>query len=235
MTRRRSAAFTRVELLAVILILGMLLALLLPAVDRSGEIRRRDDCVVRTRQIALAARYFKASEGYFPGYIMPSGTTSQNYLASWAVILAPYRERNDIWNSWTTNGGPSGPTATQVYWDQMVCPSNPPSSTIGPVCSYVVNTGRPDNSGSTPPDYAANGMCFNLYNPGSNPKAFVKNSLKDLTAGKGDTTTLFSSENILPPAYRPQLSWAPTSNPELQIGFVWQKTTTPRSGNAGDR
>ena len=89
-----------------------------------------------------------------------------------------------------------------------------------------------------PPDYAANGVCFNLYNPaGTAPKSYVKVSVDYLTAGKGDSYTLFSSENMLPPSYSPNLTWVPTSNPELQCGFNWQETTTPNTAQQinGDR
>jgi prepilin-type N-terminal cleavage/methylation domain-containing protein/prepilin-type processing-associated H-X9-DG protein len=231
------AAFTLVELLVVITIIGMLMSLLLPAVNQAREAARRAQCQNQTRQICLASRVFESSNGYFPGYIMSSGT---NYMTSWEIMLAPMLERNDIWTSWTTGGGSSSPAATLVYWDFMNCPSNPPSSTTGPIASYVVNSGRPDNGGvsSGPPDYAANGMCFNLYNPaGTAPKSYVKNSLDYLTAGKGDSYTLFSSENMLPPSYSPNITWVPTSNPELQCGFVWQETTTPTAAAMinGDR
>jgi prepilin-type N-terminal cleavage/methylation domain-containing protein/prepilin-type processing-associated H-X9-DG protein len=232
--RDRRAAFTLVELLVVITIIGMLMSLLLPAVNQAREAARRLDCQNRCKNIALAARNFEASNGYFPGYIMPAGTN--NYMSSWAVMLAPFLEKNDIWTSWTTNGGPSSPAAA-VYWDFLVCPSNPPSSTTGPFMSYVVNCGRQDN-GNTPPDYSANGICFNLYNPGSGTKAYVKNSVDTLTAGKGDSYTLFSSENMLPPSYSPNITWVVSgSNIELQCGFIWQKTTSPSAAAQinGDR
>ncbi len=236
--RDRRAAFTLVELLVVITIIGMLMSLLLPAVNQARESARRLDCQVRNKNIALAARNFESSNGYFPGYINSAGTG--NYMTSWQIMLSPFMDQNAIYTSWTTNGGTSSPAATLVYWDEMVCPSNPPSAASGPISSFVVNSGRPDNGGVSggPPDYAANGVCFNLYNPaGTAPKSYVKVSVDYLTAGKGDSYTLFSSENMLPPSYSPNLTWVPTSNPELQCGFNWQETTTPNTAQQinGDR
>jgi prepilin-type N-terminal cleavage/methylation domain-containing protein len=64
--RRGRQAFTLVELLVVIAIIGILVALLLPAIQAAREAARRADCTSRIRQMGLAAQNFHDSKGHLP-------------------------------------------------------------------------------------------------------------------------------------------------------------------------
>ncbi|MEM9659039.1 MAG: DUF1559 domain-containing protein, partial [Planctomycetota bacterium] len=66
MSRRPSRGFTLVELLVVIAIIGVLVALLLPAVQAAREAARRTQCLNRIRQIGLATSNYESAFRYFP-------------------------------------------------------------------------------------------------------------------------------------------------------------------------
>src|SRR5205085_2641696 len=65
---RRPSAFTLVELLVVITIIGMLVALLLPAVQRARERGRQLQCLNNLKQLALASVHYDSAKGQLPGY-----------------------------------------------------------------------------------------------------------------------------------------------------------------------
>ena len=86
MMRRRSA-LTLVELLVVLAILGVLIALLLPAVQQARAAARRTTCQSNLRQLGLAiAQYTNSHDGHFP-------RTSHVRDKSWVFTLSPYLEQ----------------------------------------------------------------------------------------------------------------------------------------------
>ncbi len=88
---KRRCAFTLVELLVVIAIIGVLVALLLPAVQSAREAARSSQCKSQLRQLALATlQYCDTHEGEFPNdWHVASGQ------ASWIYTLAPFVENVD--------------------------------------------------------------------------------------------------------------------------------------------
>ena len=91
----RRAAFTLIELLVVITIVGVLLALLLPAVQAARETARRIECGNHLRQIGLAMHMYNDQWGYFP----PAGRGQ----TSGFVVILPYLERGAEYDGYDTS------------------------------------------------------------------------------------------------------------------------------------
>ena len=96
MQRQSCRAFTLVELLVVIAIIGVLIALLLPAVQAAREAARRTQCVNNLTQIILAVQnYDMAHRVYPPGSINDQGpieSIPQGYHHNWISQILPYME-----------------------------------------------------------------------------------------------------------------------------------------------
>lgn len=86
--------FTLVELLVVIAIIGVLVALLLPAVQAAREAGRRATCTNNLKQIALAGANFESTFKK----IVPTRLPCQ--IGSWAVVLWPYTEQTALIQAW---------------------------------------------------------------------------------------------------------------------------------------
>src|SRR5688572_24876547 len=87
MQTRRLRGFTLVELLVVIAIIGVLVALLLPAVQAAREAARRTTCVNNVKQMALAAANYESAKKCFPpGRLNPDAARLQN--GNWIPIPA---------------------------------------------------------------------------------------------------------------------------------------------------
>jgi prepilin-type N-terminal cleavage/methylation domain-containing protein len=126
---RRRSAFTLVELLVVIAIIGVLVALLLPAVQEAREAARRTHCVNNMKQWGLAAHDYHDTHNVLPpGCKRPSGY-------GWRAHSLPYLEQDPIFDMvddlegkirdcWSkTNSPPNHPGDKLV--DILYCPSDP--------------------------------------------------------------------------------------------------------------
>jgi prepilin-type N-terminal cleavage/methylation domain-containing protein/prepilin-type processing-associated H-X9-DG protein len=136
--RAHFTGFTLVELLVVIAIIGVLVALLLPAVQSAREAARRMGCQSKLRQLALAAHNIHDVTGRFPaGNNYRKGTTGPwvnqyDYYETWAISVLPYLEQaavNQLWDPTTPNAynDPTGrmQTLRATKLNIYNCPSDP--------------------------------------------------------------------------------------------------------------
>ncbi|QDU62190.1 hypothetical protein Pan216_30570 [Planctomycetes bacterium Pan216] len=132
MHRRR--AFTLVELLVVIAIIGVLVALLLPAVQQARESARRSLCVNKMKQWGVALANYADTNGILPvqSTFMDSGQGVTN--RSWMVHLLPYIDQQAIYDRMNMErSGVVAPNlaAIQRPLGAAICPSDPLGGVVG--------------------------------------------------------------------------------------------------------
>jgi prepilin-type N-terminal cleavage/methylation domain-containing protein len=131
--RRFTRGFTLVELLVVIAIIGILVALLLPAVQAAREAARRMQCQNNLKQLGLALHNYATPHGQFPigALNSPNTTPWQRPRGTYFPHLLPYLEQQAIYDrvDFKAIGG------ANTYWDQT-----PNSQGVNSPCAQVVAT-----------------------------------------------------------------------------------------------
>ena len=169
---RGSRGISLLELLVVIAVIGVLLGLLLPAIQAIRQSGHRTRCINQQRLLGQAVIEYVQHRGHYPGWrnllasrqveldshtgestgqLLPSPRPTP---ASWVVALLPYLDRNDLWLAHGDQGPvePAGGTRgvpLNVYFDLLVCPVDTRAMTVGgfasrTACSYVANCGLKD-------------------------------------------------------------------------------------------
>lgn len=144
--RRRLRAFTLIELLVVIAIIGVLVALLLPAVQQAREAARRSQCKNNLKQLGLAIHNYHDAFNKFPlnriGGRNVSATFPQTFgNVSWLAMVLPYLDQAPLYNTINfndqtnppfciigrdgANGLPANLAARRTAVPVFMCPSNP--------------------------------------------------------------------------------------------------------------
>jgi prepilin-type processing-associated H-X9-DG protein len=165
---------TLVELLATVAIIGLLVALLLPAVQSARESARRAACSNRLRQVGLSLEHYVSTNGRLPaaGVSINPLTTHFNRRdddsnpnnsmvwagASWAVFLLPFVEQNALYDRYDHSlpavSGANTTRVTSKNIDLFECPSHPyvrPGTQRFRRISYIFANPRPGLSYPTPP------------------------------------------------------------------------------------
>jgi prepilin-type N-terminal cleavage/methylation domain-containing protein/prepilin-type processing-associated H-X9-DG protein len=157
-TEFRQRGFTLLELLVVIAIIGILIALLLPGVQKVREAANRAQCANNLKQLAIAAHNHHDARGRFPTGIHTVVLQEDGRYAegtAWEVELFPYFEQDNLYRKWDYNdhrnnvaGGRDATTAQ--FFKLLLCPSD---SALDPVVYF-----------DSVPQYA---WAFGFYGQGS--------------------------------------------------------------------
>jgi prepilin-type N-terminal cleavage/methylation domain-containing protein len=126
--------FTLVELLVVIAIIGILVALLLPAVQAAREAARRAKCVNNLKNVALALQNYHDVRKRLPGgsYYDPSGFPALPLHLTWAGELFPYIEEDSLYAKFIRTlpiDSPANKAAVETPVNVYICPSDPLANT----------------------------------------------------------------------------------------------------------
>ena len=158
MVQRLRPAFTLVELLVVIAIIGVLVALLLPAVQAARESARRMQCGNNLKQIGVALHNYHDAMQRLPPGAFWFGTDTASYRGSIMVHLLPFIEQKSVYDAFdfstatdnqTYPGG--GRTLASTIVKTYVCPSDTNKDlrnnlAIANYSASVGSTGRNDNA-----------------------------------------------------------------------------------------
>jgi len=144
-------AFTLVELLVVIAIIGVLVALLLPAVQSARESARRTQCNNNLKQIGLSIHNFEGAYGTFPAAMTRVTTDPWMHGPTWWIYTMPYMEQGNTYSKitfprstfWLGSTGAEALANKEIWrnvrFAYMECPSS-----VGAIARFSSSTGSGD-------------------------------------------------------------------------------------------
>lgn len=193
MLRRRSG-FTLIELLVVIAIIGVLVSLLLPAVQQAREAARKTQCRNNLKQIGLAFHNYHDSHSILPNSEV--GGTGTLARASAFVAILPNLDQGPIYNLYNFSLGNSDPVNLQVVSQRIpafICPTASIRRQV-PISgcdannrapgTYAVSTGSGDPYGTAAAGTATNGAIVNASSGRTRFADIIDGTSNTLLAGE---------------------------------------------------
>ena len=186
--------FTLVELLVVIAIIGMLVAILLPAVQGAREAARRTQCKNHLRQLALATKGFEAAQGHYPPSAnVDTRVQSTGNNVSWGVHgrILPYLEQGNLADRINLEAAwDHQPSIDAFRIEVLQCPSDPGAERV-----RDPGSGRPR---LYPTTFGFNMGTWFVFDPqtgnGGNGVFFPNSNLQAAHIKDGQSNTLMIAE-----------------------------------------
>lgn len=203
LSSRRRTAFTLVELLVVIAIIGILVAMLLPAIQAARESARRATCTNNLKQIGIAFQNYQTAKNHLPPPNMPPPHGAGDFYNTWGstfVAVLPYLEESSRFatydpnkdiladvNKPTTSGAVASYLCPTMQLNRDV-PATDCGESLGPG-SYIIST-RTSYSSTTITSPATLNGAFTIAKAGEpytlNFKNFTDGTSKTLLVGETD-------------------------------------------------
>lgn len=243
MKRYRKHGFTLVELLVVIVIIGMLMGLLIPAVAAARARARQTQCANNQRELGSAVTQYQTAKRHFPGFnnlIGNSGGT--DIIGSWPITLLSYIGRNDLLKVWRQGQGFQAENVVRV--DVFACPADDVQGSQP--LSYVANCGyAPHASLSRTPDSPFAPPPVNFMVVGQIQKTGIfadrvpisgrapEITMEDIKDGAAQTLMLAERVNDGTPgpnANTRQYPYFPSETKafnKANVGFIWTENDIP--------